>query len=93
MNKYIRLYYKFYGDIFQEDHQIFIDFEPMLGAPLSARKRLQFNIFIMPVEKFKLMKTFPNALLPLFWVEEGLLLDDEYLKPIKMVFTMLKIVG
>nr|AIU56857.1 sensory neuron membrane protein 1 [Microplitis mediator] len=77
----------------EEDHQIFIDFEPMLGAPLSARKRLQFNIFIMPVDKFKLMKTFPNALLPLFWVEEGLILDDEYLKPIKLVFTMLKVVG
>lgn len=50
-------------------------------------------MFIFPVDKFKLMKNFPTALMPLFWVEEGLELADEYMKPIKLVFTMLKIVG
>ncbi|XP_015114625.1 sensory neuron membrane protein 1 isoform X1 [Diachasma alloeum] len=77
----------------QEEHQIFINFEPMTATPVEARKRLQFNMFIFPIEKFKLMKTFPEALLPLFWVEEGLLLGDEFVKQLKVVFTMIKVVG
>lgn len=38
------------------------------------------------------MKNFPEALLPLFWVEEGILLDDEYVNKVKMVFKMILIV-
>ncbi|XP_023289833.1 sensory neuron membrane protein 1 isoform X2 [Orussus abietinus] len=77
----------------QEDHQIFLDFEPMTGTPVSARKRLQFNMFIQPVQKFKLMKTFPEAILPLFWVEEGLALNDDFVGKLKAAFKMIKIVG
>ncbi|XP_011306891.1 sensory neuron membrane protein 1 [Fopius arisanus] len=77
----------------KEDHEIFMNFVALAGAPIEAAKRLQFSMFIQPVEKFKLMKTFPNALLPLFWVEEGVLLDDEYLAPLKMLFTMITIVN
>ncbi|XP_015114525.1 sensory neuron membrane protein 1 [Diachasma alloeum] len=77
----------------KEDHEIFMNFVALAGAPIEARKRLQFNMFIHAVEKFKLMKTFPDALLPLFWVEEGVALDDEYLAPLKMLFTMMSIVN
>lgn len=77
----------------QEDHQTDIDFEPVTGTPMSARKRLQFNIFIFPVEKAKTMKTFPEALLPLFWVEEGVTLGDEFLDQLRMAFKMVKMVG
>lgn len=66
-----------------------MDFEPMTATPISAHKRLQFNMFIHPVPKFKLMKNFPEALLPLFWVEEGILLDDEFVNKVKMVFKMI----
>ncbi|KAL7302061.1 hypothetical protein TKK_0005294 [Trichogramma kaykai] len=76
----------------EENHGIFLDFEPFTGSPLSARKRLQFNIFITKVEKFKVMKNFPDALLPLFWVEEGVVMPDWLLKQVKMGHTMVKIV-
>ena len=78
---------------FQENHEIFVEFEPMTGTPVSARKRLQFNIFLQPIEKFKLMKNFPYALLPLIWVEEGVLLEGDFLKQLKSVFTVLKVVA
>lgn len=70
----------------QAEHEIDMDFEPMTATPISAHKRLQFNMFIHPVPKFKLMKNFPEALLPLFWVEEGILLDDQFVNKVKMVF-------
>ncbi|XP_034946984.1 sensory neuron membrane protein 1-like [Chelonus insularis] len=76
----------------EEKHQIFLDFEPITATPLAAGKRLQFNMMIFPIEKFKLMKTFPTALLPLFWVEEGLVLGDEYVKQLKGVFKVFTII-
>lgn len=63
-----------------------MDFEPMTATPIRAHKRLQFNMFIHSVPKFKLMKNFPEALLPLFWVEEGILLDDAFVSKVKTVF-------
>ncbi|XP_015438364.1 PREDICTED: sensory neuron membrane protein 1-like [Dufourea novaeangliae] len=77
----------------EEDHDMSMDFEPMTATPLSAHKRLQFSIFLHSVEKFKLMKKFPECLFPLFWVEEGILLGDEFVKKLKDVFKLMSIVG
>ncbi|KMQ89696.1 sensory neuron membrane protein [Lasius niger] len=77
----------------QEDHEMDMDFEPMTATPIRAHKRLQFNMFIQPIAKFKLMKTFPEALLPLFWVEEGILLDDEFVNKVKVVFKAMAVVN
>ncbi|KAF7992411.1 hypothetical protein HCN44_001736 [Aphidius gifuensis] len=75
----------------EDQHGIFIEFEPTTGSPISARKRLQFNMFIYPIEKFKLLKNGPTALLPLFWVEEGILLGDDLISQLKSVFKIMKI--
>ncbi|XP_058800607.1 sensory neuron membrane protein 1-like [Phymastichus coffea] len=68
-----------------EEHAIQIDFEPFSGTPIAGKKRMQFNIMIHPVEKFKIMKNFPEALLPLFWIEEGFLLSDELASQVKLL--------
>nr|ALG36152.1 sensory neuron membrane protein 1 [Sclerodermus sp. MQW-2015] len=70
----------------ESKHAITMDFEPMTATPINGRKRLQFNIMVEPVEKFKLMKNFPSCLFPLFWVEEGILLDDMFVNKVKVVF-------
>ncbi|XP_050598000.1 sensory neuron membrane protein 1 isoform X2 [Bombus affinis] len=77
----------------EEKHGINMDFEPMTATPLIARKRLQFNMFLQKVEKFKLMKNFPECLFPFFWVEEGIELGGEFLAKLKMVFKMISIIG
>lgn len=77
----------------QELHDISMDFEPMTATPISAHKRLQFNMQVQPIEKFKLMKNFPEVLFPLFWVEEGILLDDKFVNQVKVVFKAISIVG
>ena len=65
----------------------------MTGTPMSAAKRLQFNMFIFPIDKIKTMKTFPTALLPMFWIQEGITLGDEFLDQLRMVFKMMSMVG
>ncbi|KAG7196985.1 hypothetical protein KM043_012382 [Ampulex compressa] len=39
------------------------------------------------------MKNFLEVLFPLFWIEEGILLDDQFLNKLKTVFTIISIVG
>ncbi|XP_058800682.1 sensory neuron membrane protein 1-like [Phymastichus coffea] len=75
----------------KENHMIYIDFEPFSGTPLEARKRLQFNIMIHKVEKVKMMKNFPEAMLPLFWVEEGLVIPNDFVKQVKMLHMVVKV--
>jgi scavenger receptor class B protein 1 len=77
----------------QEAHGIFLDFEPFTGSPLAARKRLQFNIMIHKIEKFKIMKNFPEALLPLFWVEEGITVPDDFVAQVKTGHKLVTAVG
>ncbi|XP_011499318.1 PREDICTED: sensory neuron membrane protein 1 [Ceratosolen solmsi marchali] len=76
----------------KEEHGIFLDMEPFSGTPLTARKRLQFNIMIHKLEKFKIMKQFPDALLPLFWVEEGVALPQNFVAQVKTGIQVVTIV-
>nr|UQE86052.1 sensory neuron membrane protein [Tropidothorax elegans] len=78
----------------KEKHQIFLNFEPISGTPLGARKRLQFNIPIHPIKKVNLMKDLPEALVPLMWVEEGLELDQKFIDILEAnLFRNIRIVG
>ena len=62
---------------------IIIDLDPLTGSPIQAHTRAQFNIYIRKVEKIKLLKKYPEALLPLFWFDEIVTLPDDLVKEIK----------
>ncbi|XP_014488833.1 PREDICTED: sensory neuron membrane protein 1-like [Dinoponera quadriceps] len=72
-------------------HMMTFDFDPMTGTPLRAYKKIQFNVMIEPVAKFKLMKTFPEALFPIFWIEDGLELGPILMKPLKLAYMQILI--
>ncbi|XP_031776848.1 uncharacterized protein LOC100123085 [Nasonia vitripennis] len=74
-----------------EKHMLIIDLEPFTGAPIHAHTRGQFNMFINKTEKFKLMKKFPEALLPLMWFDEITILPDFLLKILRQGLLMYKI--
>ncbi|XP_076281251.1 sensory neuron membrane protein 1 isoform X2 [Lasioglossum baleicum] len=76
-----------------EEHDLSMDFDPLTATPVNAHKRLQFNMFLGPVEKFRLMKKFPECLFPLFWVDEGILLEGPLFNQVKLVHTLLGLVG
>ncbi|XP_059468597.1 sensory neuron membrane protein 2-like [Neocloeon triangulifer] len=61
----------------KEDHQIYLDMEMNSGAPLSAGRRVQFNMMIKPVRRFGITKDLPVAVVPLLWVNEALTLNEE----------------
>ncbi|KAL1489742.1 hypothetical protein ABEB36_013677 [Hypothenemus hampei] len=75
-----------------EKHAIRILFEPLTGSPVSARKRLQFNMPLEPNPKVEIFHNFTPTILPIFWVEEGVDLNNTFTKPLKTLFLMKKIV-
>lgn len=55
----------------------------MTGTPLSAAKRLQFNLEMVPLEEVPYMSEIREMYYPLFWIEEGAALDKKYVNQIK----------
>lgn len=78
--------------ILKDKHETFIDLDLLTGTVVQARKRLQFSLMIRKLGRFKLMEKYPEALLPLFWIEEGFVLPDKYMKGVKMLQNIVGIV-
>nr|XP_015834959.1 PREDICTED: sensory neuron membrane protein 1-like isoform X1 [Tribolium castaneum] len=74
-----------------ERHIIKIYFEPLTGTPMLGQRRIQFNLQLMPIPKVAMMKTVPEALHPILWIEEGVELEGFLLKKVTSVFTLLKL--
>ncbi len=52
-----------------EKHDTFLDVEPITGAVMNAKKRLQINLQVQASDYFS--KDIMDEILPLVWVEEG----------------------
>ncbi|KYN23106.1 Scavenger receptor class B member 1 [Trachymyrmex cornetzi] len=74
-----------------EKHRMTFNFDPMTGTPMKAYKKIQFNVIVGPIPKLRLMKSFPEALFPLFWVEDGLELGNILIKPLKVAYLQILI--
>ncbi|KAL0120154.1 hypothetical protein PUN28_008067 [Cardiocondyla obscurior] len=74
-----------------EKHQMSFNFEPMTGTPINGYKRAQFNVLVGPIPKLRLMKTFPEVLFPIFWIEDGIELGSVLIKPLKVAFIQILI--
>lgn len=72
-----------------EKHRMTFNFDPMTGTPIKAYKKIQFNVQVGPIPKLRLMKSFPEALFPIFWIEDGLELGDILIKPLKIAYTQI----
>lgn len=55
----------------------------MTGTPLSAAKRLQFNLDVVPIPEVEIMKGLREMVFPIFWIEEGAHLSRDFTDPMK----------
>ncbi|XP_055308047.1 sensory neuron membrane protein 1-like [Sitodiplosis mosellana] len=78
----------------KDKHAIFMHFEMLTGTPVYAAKRLQFNLEMVPIEDVPYLTDIREMYYPLFWVEEGAALDEDFvkqIKPVPMVYKIFKI--
>lgn len=55
----------------------------MTGTPLMAAKRLQFNMEVKPLPDVEIMKSMPEVIFPMFWIEEGVSLGKDITNQLK----------
>nr|CAH7747141.1 unnamed protein product [Callosobruchus chinensis] len=63
----------------QSEHETFVVLEPLSGFPLKLAQRIQFNMFLRPIEGASKLENVTEALVPLLWVEESTILDDKFI--------------
>nr|AKC58519.1 sensory neuron membrane protein 1 [Anomala corpulenta] len=73
-------------------HELYLLFNTFTGSPVAARNRLQFSMPFVPMPKVDVMKNVPNTLIPMFWVEEALDLNKTLTKPLRTMYTTMKVV-
>ncbi|EEB19249.1 conserved hypothetical protein [Pediculus humanus corporis] len=66
----------------KEKHELYLHLEPYTGYPLSAASRIQINTYLKSIDEVKIMKKFPNVLLPVVWAEEKVELTDDLINKI-----------
>lgn len=71
----------------KEKHSVQIDFEILTGSPVSARNRLMFSLEMEPVKAVEVMANVPKVTIPLFWIQEGIDLNETMTKPLRILFT------
>lgn len=55
-----------------EKHALYLDVQPLMGAAMAARARLQINLAVSQVIDIKQVATFPDIVFPIMWFEEGI---------------------
>ncbi|XP_078410382.1 platelet glycoprotein 4 [Cetorhinus maximus] len=62
----------------KEEHETFLDVEPVTGFTLQVAKRLQINLMFKPSKKIKILKNIKKPIFfPLVWLNETGTIDDE----------------
>lgn len=61
----------------QDDHETFLDINPLTGILLRAAKRMQVNIHIRQIPTFSITKNIQTLYFPVMHLSETVLIDDD----------------
>ncbi|XP_067861468.1 platelet glycoprotein 4 isoform X2 [Heptranchias perlo] len=62
----------------KEEHETFLDVEPVTGFTLRIAKRIQINLMFKPSKKIEILSNIKKSIIfPLVWLNETATVDDE----------------
>ncbi|CAH0546696.1 unnamed protein product [Brassicogethes aeneus] len=67
----------------ENKHETFVILEPNSGTPIKTAKRVQFNMFLRPIEGITSIDNVTHSIIPIIWLEESMTLGDKYTNQIK----------
>ncbi|KAM4854344.1 lysosome membrane protein 2 [Thomomys bottae] len=76
----------------KEDHETFVDINPLTGVILRAAKRLQINIYVQKVSDFIQTGDIRTMVFPVMYLSESVLIDEESARQLKSVINTTVIV-
>nr|XP_006626722.1 PREDICTED: lysosome membrane protein 2 [Lepisosteus oculatus] len=60
----------------KEEHETFMDINPLTGILLRAAKRIQVNVFVEKIDVFSQTGNVKTVVLPVMYLNESVLIDD-----------------
>ncbi|XP_058792638.1 sensory neuron membrane protein 1-like [Phymastichus coffea] len=75
----------------KEKHLTTIDFDPLTGWPIRTQFRMQYNFALTKLSKYRLMANFPEAMLPVGWIDQVTILPSDFVKKIKYLHVIIKL--
>lgn len=69
----------------KDDHETFVDINPLTGIILKAAKRFQINVYVKKLDDFIETGNIRNMVFPVMYINESVLIDKEVASRLKSV--------
>lgn len=76
----------------KEDHETFVDINPLTGIILRAAKRFQINVYVKKLDDFLETGDIRTMVFPVMYLNESVLLDKESASRLKSVINTTMII-
>ncbi|XP_042534183.1 lysosome membrane protein 2 [Dipodomys spectabilis] len=76
----------------KEDHETFVDINPLTGIILKAAKKLQINIYVKKIDDFIETGDIRTMVFPVMYISESVLIDEENARQLKSMINTAMIV-
>ncbi|XP_018408784.1 PREDICTED: lysosome membrane protein 2 [Nanorana parkeri] len=77
----------------QDDHETFMDINPLTGILLRAAKRMQVNVHVRQIPTFSTTKNIQTLYFPVMHLSETALIDDESSEKLRTVLLKARLVA
>ncbi|XP_041086790.1 lysosome membrane protein 2-like isoform X2 [Polyodon spathula] len=76
----------------KDDHETFLDINPLTGFPVRASKRAQINILVDRIVGFPITKNLNQTIFPVMFINESVVIDDASAKRVRTLLLISTIV-
>ncbi|KAM4810063.1 lysosome membrane protein 2 [Rhinophrynus dorsalis] len=69
----------------KEDHETFLDINPLTGMLIQAAKRMQVNVHVRKIEGYLFTENIQTMFFPVMYLNESVLIDDESARKLRSI--------
>lgn len=77
----------------RDEHETFLDLNPLTGILLSAAKRMQVNVYVRQIPKFSATSKIRSLYFPVMHLSETVLIDDESSHKLSIILSQARLVA